>query len=281
MKRILGFCLIFLLMAPLTFAGAYSDKGSVDQSEEKYFSIKSVQLEEIQTSDEVQAQWFDSYLKTEIFETRGGLPGSPDWPGGGYDPTPNPYPYPPAPQGGGQGSQGGGGSTSTGIPQIDAIVNIGKIIWNIIEANKPVADVKTDVAHAIPVGLNAKNWTAMAGWKAPMIKTYHVTYKNGFDSDVIDFQFRLLYVYGGSYKGKGQYIMNATIVPADLKVSWGFTFNANVNINTVFNAGTVKNPIAAMQMQLAWTVQSMFTNRQSTENFYIRGDGEVSTTARE
>src|SRR4051812_46731541 len=39
---------------------------------------------------------------------------------------------------------------------IDKIINMGKKVWAIVEAGKPVVDVKVDVANALPEGL--KSW---------------------------------------------------------------------------------------------------------------------------
>jgi hypothetical protein len=47
---------------------------------------------------------------------------------------------------------------------LQTIIMIGKAVLDIVKDNKPVVNVATDLASAIPQGAS---WTAMAGWKGP------------------------------------------------------------------------------------------------------------------
>jgi hypothetical protein len=162
-----------------------------------------------------------------------------------------------------------GGSAN---PVVD-VINIGKELWPIVEKNKPVANVQeADVASAVP----STNWQLLAGWSAPQKRTFHVPYKNALGMTLVDFTFDVIYTYGGSYNGAGHYISGVTIVPSELNVQWGFTFNADVKVVNVTNAGSVADPLAAMQIQMHWGVVNVISHAENTENFYIRGDGEFS-----
>ena len=116
---------------------------------------------------------------------------------------------------------------------VDQIINIGKKIWEIVKANKPVVEVKTKTANALPKGIQC--WDQLESWNFPKAETYKVVYKNLMGIEVVRFSFRVIFTYGGQYRGKGRYITNATIVPADVNVVWGYTFGANVNISQVVN----------------------------------------------
>lgn len=157
------------------------------------------------------------------------------------------------------------------VGELETIVAVGKQIWEIIEANRPVVNVSTNKASAFPLGYS--DWQLMNGWQTPTSQAYRVVYRNAFGNAVIDFTFKLIYSYGGSVKGKGQYLANVTIVPADLYVSWGFKFNANVVVAGVTNAGSAGRPLAGMEIQLQYTVESVLMHSQGTEAFYVRGDG--------
>ena len=157
------------------------------------------------------------------------------------------------------------------IAEITAIINIGKQIWAVIAANKPVVNVQTNLANAIPAGIT--DWTVLAGWQVPQAREYRVTYKNLYGITVVDFTFRILYTPGGSLNGHGEYLTNATIVPAQLSVAWGYTFNAQSTVAGVMNAGTPKDPIAALQLQLHWSVDTVMSHKEDTDDFYVKGDG--------
>ncbi|UYL09713.1 hypothetical protein B9G69_003880 [Bdellovibrio sp. SKB1291214] len=153
----------------------------------------------------------------------------------------------------------------------EQIINIGKEIWKIIEAGKPAINTKFDTANALPVGV--KCWTDLQGWSAPKYKTYNVQYKNGFDMTVVDFTYRVMYTPNGNLNGVGQYITNAQVIPASLTVAWGFDFSVIANIPAVTNIGTTNNPVAAMQMNVQWTLDSTVTHIESTQSYFITGEG--------
>jgi len=151
------------------------------------------------------------------------------------------------------------------------IINLGKKIWQIVEAGKPVVNVELNTANALPEG--AKGWQALEGWQAPVSRVFEVSYKNGFGREMVNFTYRLLYTYGGNSKGKGHYLTNVTVVPAQLSVGWGYSFSAQAQIPSVTNAGTADNPIGAVEMLVSWKVDTMLRHREGSSSFYIKGDG--------
>jgi hypothetical protein len=156
---------------------------------------------------------------------------------------------------------------------VDRIINIGKKLWAILEAGRPAVNVQSYTANALPQGLTC--WSDLAGWNVPESKVYKVTYKNGFGVDVVTFSYRVTYTAGGNLNGVGKYLTNATIQPADLHVGWGFNLNAQAEVPSVFNTGTKEQPVAGMQMLMKWKVDSVVSNNQSTETFYVGGDNTM------
>jgi hypothetical protein len=153
----------------------------------------------------------------------------------------------------------------------DQIVNIGQKIWEIVNANKPVVNINQPVAYALPRGLHC--WSDLDSWKAPETKSYEVSYANGFGSEVVKFRFRLQYTYGGGHKGIGRYLTNVTVMPADLSVSWGYTFNAHVEAAQAVNLGTAKDPMAGLEMNVLWKVDTVLKSSQGSFHFFVQGDG--------
>jgi len=153
---------------------------------------------------------------------------------------------------------------------IDKIVNIGKKVWGLIETGRPVVNVTTYTANALPAGLQC--WSDLAGWQIPQSKVYRVQYENGFGANVVDFAYRVTFTAGGSLNGQGKYITNATIAPADLNVSWGFNLTANAEVPSVFNTGTKEAPVAGMQMLMKWNIKTVVSHVEQAETFYVGGD---------
>jgi hypothetical protein len=154
---------------------------------------------------------------------------------------------------------------------LDSIVNLGKMIWALIEANKPVINISTHRAHALPEGLIS--WEQLSEWQVPVSKNFQATYQNFFGTTVVDFTYRLIYTYGGSFKGKGHYLTNILVIPSDLKVSAGYTFNAEVNFPGPVNLGTSENPIAGTEILVKWKVDHWWKHSEGSHSFFIRGDG--------
>jgi hypothetical protein len=157
------------------------------------------------------------------------------------------------------------------IADISNIVNAGQLVWSIIEANKPSARTTSDVANAIPKGAD---WSSLVGWSAPQSRAFHVNYKNSLGGNAVDFTYHVIYLYGGNVAGKGHFLNGVTIVPANVTVAWGYTFTAQAKVASVTNSGTVANPMAAMEIQMQWSVSNMLKSTEQTQSYYVRGDGQ-------
>lgn len=156
---------------------------------------------------------------------------------------------------------------------VDQIINIGKKIFAVIEAGRPVVNLKIDNANALPKGLTC--WSDLAGWSVPQSKVYKVQYENAWGMTVVDFTYRVLYTAGGSYNGVGKYITNATFQPANLSVAWGFNFDAAATIPSVFNTGSKADPVAGMQMNMDWKVTNVLSHEQGAESYYVSGENKI------
>lgn len=156
---------------------------------------------------------------------------------------------------------------------VDQIINIGKKIFAVVQAGKPVVNMKLDTANALPKGLTC--WSDLTGWNMPESKVYQVDYKNGFGMNVVSFAYRVTYTAGGSANGVGQYITNATFQPANVNVAWGFQLDAEAAIPSVFNTGSKESPVAGMQMNMAWKVTSPVKENQMTDSYFVSGENKL------
>jgi len=170
------------------------------------------------------------------------------------------------------GSKGEKGIVDT-LVVIDQIVNIGSKVWNMVVENKPVVKVESKYAVALPMGV--KSASELSGWSRPKSYVISFYFENLYGIDVISVRYRVTYVYGGSYQGRGKYLAAVYAIPESVDVMWGFSFNmqAYVPDATVVNVGTSANPIAALQLKVSWSASSILKEIDGTGVYYIQGDG--------
>lgn len=159
------------------------------------------------------------------------------------------------------------------LDTLDRVINVGKLVWNLVEKGRAVVNLQTDVATALPDG--ARCWQDLETWQAPVAKTYHVVIENLYGMDVISFKYRLVYIYGGSVKGKGKYIGYAALEPSDVNVAWGFKLNAKASVQAIYNMGTKKDPVAAINLMMSYQVESPFDKAQSNHLYFVSGKGDL------
>ncbi len=158
-----------------------------------------------------------------------------------------------------------------------SIINTLLTLWQVIESNKPVVNINTKGASALP-DIAKTDWTLVTGWKPEHVVNYKVEWSNPYGMKVISLDFEVRQTYGGSLKGKGQYIAVARVVPVAVNVDWGFDLNVNVNVPSVTNRGTVDDPLAEIAMEVTYQAKGMFQNETVTEPYLLRGDGYFANT---
>jgi hypothetical protein len=159
------------------------------------------------------------------------------------------------------------------IDSLDKIVNLFEKVWNIIEKNQPVVNITTNYANAVPFGTS--HWSQLQGWSRPSTKKYSFSMENGFGSQVVKVVYQLHYTYKGNYQGKGQFLTGVTVEPVSVTTAWGYKVSlvSEVPDSTIANVGTHEDPVAAMQVQLKWSVHTVVKDISSKAIYYVQGDG--------
>lgn len=172
----------------------------------------------------------------------------------------------------------GGGDDSALV--LDQIINIATKVWRIIEENKPVVDVKTQYAVAVPSGTTT--WGQLAGWRPPKGEVYELLAKNGYGSQVVRVRYQVLRTFGGSVRGKGRYLTGVTVEPLLVEVAWKYklTLRAEVPESSVVNAGSHEDPVAAMLVKLYWHIETPIKDSQGQGVYYVTGDGRFQEIGR-
>ncbi|MFH2204686.1 MAG: hypothetical protein ABIJ96_16350 [Elusimicrobiota bacterium] len=170
-----------------------------------------------------------------------------------------------------------GGSSDSGLDDVNEIINIAEKIWKFIERNKPVVNVTTHYANAVPAG--TEHWTELEGWSKPERTLYSFSAKNGYGKKVVDVTYIVLRTAGGKKAGKGLYLTGVTVIPVKVDVLWGFKYDMGVEVASVSNVGTTEEPVAGMIMNLTWQIAN---NRKVTRGagvYYLQGDGHFEQMA--
>jgi hypothetical protein len=156
---------------------------------------------------------------------------------------------------------------------LDSIINAGQKIWKIIDDNRPVVDIKTQSASALPEGVG--NWRLMQGWKAPQGTIYRLTAKNAYGLKVVNLRYQVLRTTGGSYEGVGKYLTAVSIEPLLVEVAWGYRFSLDASVpdSGIVNVGTSEAPVAALLAQVAWRIATPVKDSRGKGIYYMQGDG--------
>lgn len=156
---------------------------------------------------------------------------------------------------------------------VDKVVNIGAKVWKVVDKGRPVASYSLAKANALPE--NITNWQQLENWKEPTSKIYQIEYKNGFNMVVARLVYRVVLVHGGSIKGIGKYIGLATIEPIEMRTAFGFTFNASVTVDYVYNMNKSADPLAGMTLSLKWVNSTIVQKIEGSHRFHLDGNGVI------
>jgi len=156
---------------------------------------------------------------------------------------------------------------------IDHIINIATKIWKIVSNNAPETNIDTKYAVAYPQGVTAA--TQLTHWAAPKSYVYGFYAENLLGMRIVDVEYKVIYTYGGAYKGAGKYLTAVTVTPTKVNVGWGYNFSMNASVpdSAITNVGDSKKPVAAMQLKLFWKIATVLKESDSASVYYIQGDG--------
>ena len=163
---------------------------------------------------------------------------------------------------------GGGGRFD-----LSTIFTVGQKIWDFIVTNKPTADYKTLRAAVLPGG--ATTWAQLKGWSKPMAKVYRVEFKNVFGKSGGGFDYRIVFIHGGSYEGKGKYIGQISFAPLNIKLKTDRSLILKAELLDALNFGTEEDPIAGAQLLITWSSSTTLRYTMNSIEYFLYGTGEI------
>jgi hypothetical protein len=189
------------------------------------------------------------------------------------------------------GGSNGGGDVPT-KPTIDSRIQtagriiqtgrdmaaFGEGIYQLVKKGKP-----TNVTEYAPISVVPRNSLTkeiadvfdLEGFSMPVERNFVANVKNGSGKEVINFAYKVVYSYGGSYNGTGKYLTNILVVPSSIKTSFGWEFNATMKLSGIMNHGTKADPIAGVIVTLKYQMNSWASAYERNDTIHITGRGEV------
>ncbi len=160
---------------------------------------------------------------------------------------------------------------------IDKIVAVGKKIWDIVSAGRPVVQTNMDKVVSVLPRMEGEGtaFYDMEGWDIPQSKDYMVEFKNGFGSAVVSFTYTVFYQAGGTFEEKGMYLTGVNVTATNVEVSWGFDFDATTALVAISNHESKVNPEAGATLQVKYTVKNWLKQITSTETVHVMGRGKI------
>lgn len=163
---------------------------------------------------------------------------------------------------------------------VDGLIALGKKIWPIIEAGRPVITTNGLIpALSVLPHIEGDNTRAelhqMAGWSIPKAISYRISYKNYFNSEVIGFTYTVFFQFNGSYQGIGKYITSLKVQASQVYAAWGFNFDATSELINVANVGTNENPVASAIIQISYKAKGLINEARNSQSFYVDGNGTM------
>jgi hypothetical protein len=115
----------------------------------------------------------------------------------------------------------------------------------------------------------------MGNWSIPVSKHFKITYKNGYNSEVVSFVYSITFQHSGTYGDKGHYLAGVRVSARQIDVAWGFDVDATSQLIQISNVGTTSDVIAAATIEISYTVKNWTRNITTIEGFHVTGDGKI------
>ena len=160
------------------------------------------------------------------------------------------------------------------------MVALGEAIYSLVQKGKPSNVTEYAPISVVPRDPMSKEYVdpfELEGFSMPVEKSYVAKVKNGSGKEVVNFSYKVLYSYGGSYNGAGKYLTNVIIIPGSIKTTFGWDFNATMKLSGIMNHGTKADPVAGVMVTVKYQMNSWSSAFERNDTIHITGNGELKT----
>lgn len=165
------------------------------------------------------------------------------------------------------------------------VVALGEAIYDLVNKGKPSNVTEYAPISVVPRDPNVPRDPSqplvyldpfeLEGFSMPVEKNFMAKVKDFKGKEAVQFTYKVVYSYGGSYNGKGKYLTNVMIVPGSIKTGYGWEFNASMKPAMIMNHGTKDDPIAGVMLTIKYQMNGMRTAHERNDTIHITGAGQL------
>jgi hypothetical protein len=160
------------------------------------------------------------------------------------------------------------------------MVALGQTIYDLVKKGRPTNTTSFAAISVVPKDPTTKEAISpfdLEGFSVPEERNFSAIVKNANDDVVVRFDYQLVYSFGGSYDGKGQYLTNVMIVPKSIQTSFGWDFSATMKLEGIMNHGSKANPIAGAIVSIKYQMNSWTKSFERNDTIHLTGAGQVKS----
>lgn len=175
----------------------------------------------------------------------------------------------------------GGGTGINRIGQIiqtaQSVVTLGNEVYNLVQKGKP--SVMTDFAPISVVPIDPVTRLVVSPFDLencshPQQKTFRATISTA-GSDVVSFEYRVIYSTHCSFNGAGKYIQAIYVAPSRVRVGYGWDFTATMKHVGTYNHSTRTNHDVGALLVIKYSMKSWRTAVEKSDSVHVTGSGQV------
>lgn len=157
-------------------------------------------------------------------------------------------------------------------------VALGEAFYELIKKGRPSNVTNYEPVSVLPVNQETKKAVDifdMEGFGMPTERKYTTKIRNGFGSEVVSFQYMVIFSHGGQYDGKGKWISSASIIPVSIKSSFGWDTDAIMKVTGMMNHGTKADPVAGLTLTIKYAIKSIASAFECNDTIHLTGKGDI------
>jgi hypothetical protein len=169
-------------------------------------------------------------------------------------------------------------TTGNVIQAASNMVALGQAVYDLVQKGKPKTTTEYTPVSVVPKDPTTKEIIdpfELEGFSFPVEKSYQAKVVNGSGSEVVSFNYKVMYSHSGSYNGTGKYITGVNIIPGSIKVSYGWDFSSSMMVSGIMNHGTKADPVAGLMLTIKYKMGSWGSAFERNDTIHITGRGEI------
>lgn len=156
-----------------------------------------------------------------------------------------------------------------------SLLNIGKLVWEVVKDNKPSADVDSDYYTATPQGI--EDWRSLTGWDSQSWDGWSASWSNPFG---IEWSFT--WQSNGNCQGcNAQHAADITEVVHIASAVWAFSVNMGHTSGQCLNKGSSGYQLSLLPLKVSVGCSSPMFDDYAERAVGVWGDGIGTSDAME